>query len=302
MTARRKSDPPRSHDPLVAIGKMADDDIVIGVAALEISRAQIGQGARLSDFPMAAYLRHLDVLVRDVRSYAGDDGDRTVIQAEALCQVLARRYGYAAGNLDHEFDPDDTLFSSVIDRRAGSAPSLVALYLHVANTLGWTAEAIHFPTRPMLRLGAQQRIIIDPYYGGQQLEPHELRAMLKAEEGDGVELAFEQCGTLSSRELLYHMHSPLKDRYLLDGDHHNALRATEILRAIDPGRAILWRDAGVLHARLEQVEEAVHALEVFLAKASDDTRRYQTSVLLQDLRARLSRPPGLGSPKIRPLR
>ncbi|MBL6932945.1 MAG: tetratricopeptide repeat protein, partial [Rhodospirillales bacterium] len=66
-----------------------------------------------------------------------------------------------------------------------------------------------------------------------------------------------------------------------------ALDVVETLLLLAPGEPALWREAGILNARLDRVREAVTALEEYLKNADADASRYRTSILLQELRTRL---------------
>jgi len=68
----------------------------------------------------------------------------------------------------------------------------------------------------------------------------------------------------------------------------DVLEAIETMLLFAPGEVDQWREAGLLHARMDHVEDAVRALEEYMRRCGGDDTRYNTSVLLQELRSRLN--------------
>jgi regulator of sirC expression with transglutaminase-like and TPR domain len=67
----------------------------------------------------------------------------------------------------------------------------------------------------------------------------------------------------------------------------DALDAIEAMLLFAPDEAALWRESGILNARLDNVEAAVEALEEYLRCDTGEAARYRTSALLQELKGRL---------------
>ena len=88
--------------------------------------------------------------------------------------------------------------------------------------------------------------------------------------------------------MLLSLQNDLKSGLLDEERFFDALDVIEAALMIAPDDAMLWREAGLLNARLDQIEAAVVALENFLRLDQGDEHRYRTSTLLQELRARLN--------------
>ncbi len=253
-------------------------------AALTLSTVHLGLTT------LDPYRRHLDRLVGHVRDYLGDaasgDGDLD-IWAEALTQVLSRRHGYVASP-DGEWDSDDAVLTRVIDRRAGTPEALGILHLHVARAFGWQANALAYPARLLVRLERDgERLIIDPAGAGRAIAAEDMRAVLKAVRGNDAELEPRHSHSVDDRRVLLRLLIVLKGRLLRASRLREALAVIEAMLAVDPDHAGLWREAGLIHARLENLPAAVAALEEFLRHDEGDASRYQASILLQELRARM---------------
>lgn len=278
MTAAREI-----RERLARLATLADDAIDVTEAALLLSR--LARPRALVD----PYRRHLARLVADAGLYlAGADADAVGLRAEALTQVLARRYGYRAAEAD-DGEPDDADLMRVIDGRRGTPAALGVLYLHVARGQGWPATGLAFPQRFLVRIEAPAgRLILDPGQGGGEVTAADLRALLKAATGLQAELQPSHYRALGNREILLRLSDERKARLLGRERLDDALAAVETMLSFAPATARLWREAGILNARLDRLEAAVAALEEYMRHDTGDVARYRASVLLQELRGRLS--------------
>jgi regulator of sirC expression with transglutaminase-like and TPR domain len=55
-----------------------------------------------------------------------------------------------------------------------------------------------------------------------------------------------------------------------------------------PDLAGLWREAGLLNARLGNMRAAVEALQEFIVRAPEGSARHQAAALLQQLKSKLN--------------
>jgi len=260
---------------------IGDENVDLAAAALDIA------GLHRAGTASAPYLRHLETLVHEVGVYAGKtpDIDHAV---EALVQVIARRYGY--GGDDEAFDDLDAAnFATVIDERRGLPVALGILYIHVARAQGWSAGGIDFPGRFLVRVEVEsERRILDPFDDGRVLESRDMRDLLKVGAGLGAELTPDQYQEIGNREILLRLENNLKVRHLRAERFEDALGVIETMLLFAPETSSLWREAGMIHARLDHVREAISALEEFLRLDTSAESRYSATVLLQDLRDRLT--------------
>lgn len=271
---------------LSAFGALDDDEIGLTETALVLASAE------RPGIDIAAYERHLEKLTDDVAAYAGKDADDLAtglaMRVEALRQILVRRHGYGGSDDAYE-DFDCANLMRVIDRRDGLPTLLGVLYLHVGRALGWTIEGLDFPPRFLVRLEfAGERVILDPFDGGRILEPFDLRGLYKAVSGPHVEISPDHTRAMSNRAILLRSRRNAKVLHLRSENLGDALDVVETLLLLAPDEPTLWREAGVLNARLDKVSAAITSLEEYLKKAGADASRYRTSILLQELRAKLN--------------
>lgn len=274
---------------LTEIGNAEDEDISLARAALVLAAAD------RPGVSMDPYLRHLEQLACAVRDYADapgrenpDPGQALDFRVEALVQVIVRRYGY--GGSDAVFDDLDAAnLMRVIDNRSGLPVAIGILFINTARAQGWAATGLDFPGRFLVRLDAGgQRMIIDPFAGGARVDAPAMRGMFKAIAGNHVELTPEHYRDMGNRDILLRLQDNIKSRLVRRERWDDATQVLDTMLLFAPGRTGLWREAGMLLARLDRIEDAVRALEEYLRRTGAEDKRYKASVLLQDLRARLN--------------
>ena len=269
---------------LVGIGRLPDRDIDLAEAALTLAAAD------RPGVPLDPYRRHLERLVADVRAYAGGAQPEAPLslRIEALVQVIVRKYGY--GGTESVFDDLEAAnLMRVIDSRAGLPIVIGILFIHAARALGWPMAGLDFPGRFLVRIAAGgQRRILDPFGGGRVLTARDMRDMFKAVAGNHVELTPGHYREMTNRDMLLRLQGNIKTRLLRGERLYEALEIIESMVLFAPEATELWREAGLLHARLDHVKDAVAALEEYMRQSGGDRARYNTSMLLQELRTRLN--------------
>ncbi len=269
---------------LTDIGRQDDGRIDLAEAALTLAAAD------RPGVPLDPYRRHLERLVDDVRAYVGGTEPEVplALRVEALVQVIVRKYGY--GGTEAVFDDLEAAnMMRVIDSRSGLPIVIGILFIHAARSLGWAIAGLDFPGRFLVRMdGDGGRRILDPFGGGRVLASPDMRDMFKAFAGNHVELTPDHYREMGNRDMLLRLQGNIKVRLLRGERLYDALETIETMLLFAPAAAELWREAGLLHARLDHVKDAVAALEEYVRQCGGDSARYNTSILLQELRTRLN--------------
>jgi regulator of sirC expression with transglutaminase-like and TPR domain len=246
-------------DALRAIGQLTDAEIDIGNAALQLARVD----APDADWRSAA--RHLSDLAHGAvtRAVAMDREDLPA-RAAALRDLLAGEFGYA-GDLETYDDPANANLIRVIERRRGLPVALGVLWLHAARAAGWGSHGVDFPAHFLVALeGHKTQVVVDVFNGGKVMSARELRALLKRVEGEKAELRPGLLQPMSTRRVLLRLQNNIMTRRLEAGDLRGGLRCTEDMLLIAPDQAELWRQAGVMNQKLEQVAAARDCYQRFL--------------------------------------
>lgn len=279
--------PPERYDPetcanfLREVGALGERILPIAEAALALAsfeRPRVGP---------AHYREHLQLLARDVGGHPGATGD-IAERARALNEIILLKYGYTGDVLTYD-DLQNANLMRVVDRRKGLPVALGILYMHAGRAQGWETVGLAFPGHFLIRLSdGPERLILDPFHGGRICNAAELRELLKATTGTGSELQTEHYTPVSDRDVLLRLQNNLKARLIQAEHYERAVKVAETMLMLAPDLAELWREAGLLHARLGNMRSATAALEQVILRAPDDMARHQAAALLQQLRSKLN--------------
>jgi len=265
----------RAH--LSALGGVADDGLSLGAVALTIANLD-----HLS-VETADYDEHFNQISASLR---GAEGCSVHDLGHMLATTLTDLYGY----ISPDMDDDESDLIDTIDTRRGCPETLGILALEIMTRAGWHADALSFGPRFLVRVTDEDgcRAVLDPADNWKMVEAQHMRAWLKAHAGLGAELDFSHNLALSNRAILVRLQNGAKVRFLRSGHLDQALSTIETTLLFAPQTDLLWREAGILHARLNHFAEAVNALERFLSRCQDNSLRARTLQILTDLRQRLT--------------
>src|SRR5215472_11107902 len=281
------SEPPADYDPetcarfLRDLGASGERILPIAEAALALAsfeRPRVGP---------SRYRAHLRVLARDVGRHAGAGSDAAA-RARALNEIILLKYGYSGDELTYD-DLQNANLMRVVDRRKGLPVALGIIYMHAGRAQGWETVGLAFPGHFLVRLSdGPQRLILDPFHDGRICAAAELRELLKATAGAGSELHNEHYTPVSDRDVLLRLQNNLKARLIQAERYDRAVMVAETMLMLAPDLAELWREAGLLHARLGNMRAATAALEQAVLRAPDGAARHQAAAMLRQLRSKLN--------------
>lgn len=260
-----------------------DADIDLGAAALLLAARD------QPDTSLEPYRRHLDQLAEDVAAaYRSSAADDVAAQHQALVEVIAVVHTYR-GDIESYDDLQNANLIRVIDRRKGLPIALAILYLHAGRAQGWQVDGLNFPGHFVLRLeSGGQRLIFDPFDGGEAITTADLRALLKAARGTTAELTPEHYTPASNREILIRLQNNRKVRLLKSEQAAEALAVVEDMLLFAPGSDTLWHEAGVLNSHLGNLRAAVLALEHCRDLTPTPQDKHRVGLLIGELRNRLN--------------
>jgi regulator of sirC expression with transglutaminase-like and TPR domain len=268
---------------LTRIGALADHEINLGEAALLLALIEIPK-ANLEN-----YRAHINLLTDETRSsLARVPQDNLLARAEALHRVLVEQHHYRGDSLTYD-DLQNANLIRVIDRRMGLPITLGILYLAVCHGMGWDTEGLNFPGHFLVRLNLDgDRIIVDPFHDGQEMDVPRLRHMLKAAAGMGAELTPDHYLPMSRRDILLRLQNNIKLRLVQSGRLELALKTVEVMQIIAPEEISLLRDRGMLLAAQGEIQAAIEVIEKFELMSPDARNKQQAQILIQQLKRRLN--------------
>lgn len=269
----------QAEDILREIGTRPDDEINLAEGALALA-ALDRPGVALD-----RYRDHIARLADDVGAALAGGGGVTLV--DALNRVLLQSHGYHGDMLTYD-DIQNANLMRVIDRKKGLPVALGILYLHAARAHGFAADGINFPGHFLIRIGEDgARLIIDPFNEGIERSAVDLRELLKATAGMEAELSPEHYAAVGNRDILVRLQNNIKARHERAGRSEDALRVVEGMLMFAPEMMPLWREAGVLHARLGNLGAAIESFQAVVERADSESARHDAAAIVQKLRARL---------------
>ncbi len=276
------SSPIDPRTALDAVGLLEDDEIDIAETALQFARIDLPEAdvaaARTALSAIAAGAAALG------RATLPDD---LPARGVALARLLADRYGFRGNVADYD-NPANANLIRVIERRQGLPVALGVLWLHAARAAGWPAHGVDFPAHFLIALeGAGGQLVVDAFDGGTGLDAPALRALIKRVAGPEAELRPGLLRPAGTRAVLLRLQNNIRTRRLAAGDVPGGLEATRDMLRIAPDQAGLWREAGTLHQRLDQVTAALRCFERFLTLVPNGDASARLRREIADLRARL---------------
>ncbi len=283
------SDPRMALD---AIGQMPDVEIDIAGAALQFARID----APDADWQGAA--AHLSELARDAVALARDlSGDDIAARAGSLAGLITGRHRYAGDTATYDDQANANLIH-VIGRRRGLPVALGILWLHCTRAIGWNAHGLDFPGHFLLALEGvptktrakpePQQTVLDVFAGGIPLDARDLRGLLKRIEGPAAELRPGVLAPMPARAVLLRLQENIRSRRLAGNDVEGTLTCTLDMLRIAPDAARLWREAALLHQRLDQVTAALRCWTRVLDLVPEGDTAARTRTAIEDLRGRLN--------------
>ena len=209
-----------------------------------------------------SYVRHLDELADQVdqRMPVGAVGRA---QAEALINVLHGEFEFF-GNVENYYEPGNSFLHRVLDTHLGLPITLSLLYMAVGRRLGIKLHGMGLPGHFMLEYRDVSGVwIIDPFHG-KVVAPEELSYYLSQmfQQPIRISVSLEQYRTNASAWILRILNN-LRTVYISQHRLADALSVLNYMVIVEPEEANLWRDRGLLHYGLQNMQAA-----------EDDLRRY----------------------------
>ncbi len=152
-------------------------------------------------------------------------GDHPIRVIRTLNHYLFDEQGFHASV---RYDPDDTYFNRVLDRKRGWPITLSAVYLILAQRLELSIAGVALPKHYMVKYSHNDRdIYIDPHNRGQVLTASECAGLI------GEKIPEELFCETSNRFTLFRMMNNLRYTYLNLGDPNRAQKLEDIMHILD---------------------------------------------------------------------
>ena len=266
------------EDELKRLAAVEDAHIDIAGTALHLAALDRPQVA------LARYRDHLSEITAAMTAASVGGAGRP----EVLRQVLVEDLRYR-GDTETYDDVQNANLMRVIDRRKGLPVALGILFIHAAESIGWDMVGLSFPYYFLVRLeDGAERLVLDPFKGGEVDEPGAMREMLRRMSGGRLELKPEFHQAVSKREILMRLQNNIKTRALEARDPQRAAQILKRMLLFAPGYPSLWRELSVLQAARGNLHDAITAAESYVEWAADAAQRSDAAALLQSHKGKLN--------------
>jgi len=180
------------------------------------------------------------------------------------------------GNTDDYYDPRNSFFNEVIDRRTGIPITLSLIYLEIAKRLAFPMVGIGMPGHFLIRPEFQEvGIFVDAFNRGEILfaqDCQERLTQIYQQPIPAIPPTFLE--PVSNRRFLGRMLTNLKMIYLNRRELSKSLAAVERILLLFPDAPTELRDRGLLYYELGRFIEATQDLESYLTQVpqAEDAR------------------------------
>jgi regulator of sirC expression with transglutaminase-like and TPR domain len=249
-----------------------DEDLDLVEGALLIAREAY------PNLDLKVYRAKLDRLAAQARRYLPESGGRR-LAVEKFNEFLFGRLGFR-GNDEDYYDPRNSYFNEVIDRRLGIPITLSILYCDLARRVGVNALGVGFPGRYLVKCPTGRGELIVDCFDGRVIDPGECQALLDSMYGGRLKLTDDMLRVADARATLARVLNNLKGVYLGRRDFARAGRFVELSERLLPGLPEHARDRGMILIQQERFGQALGYLEDYLRRApkAPDARAVQDHV------------------------
>lgn len=240
--------------------RQPDASLDLGRAALYLAQEEY------PDLDPEAYIRTLDRMAAEVEArLPAEQYPLRIING--INDYLYKDLGFV-GNTTNYYDPRNSYFNEVIDRRTGIPITLSLLYLEIAKRIDFPMVGIgmpgHFLIRPVV---GDMQVFVDPFHQGEVLFLEDCQDRLTQIYGGPVEVKPEFFAALDGRHFLRRMLTNLKMIYLNAQDIPRTLAAVERILLLFPDAPEELRDRGLLYYQQGRWTEAYEDLTRYLVNA-----------------------------------
>jgi len=238
------------------------------------------------EYPQLELSPYLDMLDRiaDVAQAALPRSASPLDTVAKINTILFETYGFR-GNTDDYYDPRNSFFNDVLDRRIGIPITLSTVYIEVSRRLHFPIAGVGLPGHFLVKYSdRREEFFIDPYNRGEILTKEDCRTRLQERYGDAVEFNDRLLARATNRQILWRMLNNLKDIYLKGHAIDKCLSIVDMMLMVDSEDLIQFRDRGLLRLQLRQFDGAGRDLEHYLQHSPNAEDREEIENHVKELK------------------
>lgn len=234
-----------------------------------VDLAEIALLLARDEFPnldVEAHLNELNAMAREVQPYMRG---HLAHQVQGLCRYVFHEMGFRGNQRDY-YDPRNSYFNQVLERRVGIPITLSAIVMAIGQRVGMQIAGIGLPGHfIVMAQSPREEILIDPFHGGRILSHQDCELLVEQATGVAAEASALKLEPLPLGLIVVRMLGNLKSIYWKNHDWTRSARIIERLRQISPHDVQLRRDLGLCHVHGAHPGKAIDHLRAYLDTAPD---------------------------------
>lgn len=252
--------------------------------AAPLDLAEVALLLARDEFPfldIEGHLSELEAMAHEVRPLLRGHLSH---QVQGLCRYLFHDMGFH-GNPKEYYDPRNSYFNVVLERRMGIPITLSAVTIAVGERAGLSIAGVGLPGHFIVKAtDPRQEILLDPFGGGRVLSVADCEALVRETMGAPLEVTPLTLAPIPLGLMVQRMLNNLRSIYLKIQDWPRAIRVLERLRQLRPEDVVLRRDLGACYLRHNQPGKAIDHLRDYVENATnaedlDKVKDWLTSAL-----------------------
>jgi regulator of sirC expression with transglutaminase-like and TPR domain len=221
------------------------------------------------DLDVPSYLARLEGYADAIAPrLVGSLAERTVV----FTHFLFDEEGFRGNELDY-YNPHNSYFSDVLDRRLGLPITLSVLAAAVGERAGLTVQGVGLPGHFVAKaVEGDEMVLFDPFHGGRILSLKAAEELVSPLIGQSFSMSAVDLIPAPPAAIVTRMLSNLKGVYLKLADFRRAARIIGRLLQLTPHDPLQHRDLGVTLIQNGEPGRALDHLQFYLdhAPASED--------------------------------
>lgn len=237
--------------------KFSNPTVDVARAALYMAQEEY------AELDVEQYISSIDRMADEIREHLPPEPYPLRI-IKCINAYLYDTAGFCGNQVDY-YDPDNSYFNRVLDRKTGIPITLSLVYLEIAKRLNFPMVGINMPGHFLIRPEVEDMdIFVDPFNDGDVLFRQDCQDRLVKLYGEDMELRPEFFDVVSPRLFLARMLRNLKGIYLQQDEWEQALAAVDRILLLLPDELMEQRDRGLICYQLGDWIEARHDLDHYL--------------------------------------
>lgn len=267
----------RSRNTFQQLVTLPDAAIPLAETALMIACEEYPQ------LELSPYLELLDDIAEAAQRKCSPS-DSPLETVKKINGILFDGYGFR-GNTGDYYDPRNSFFNDVLDRRVGIPITLSTVYLEVSRRLNFPIVGVGMPGHFLVKYTDQrEEFFVDPYNCGKTLTYDDCRSRLQELYGDALEFHDRLLARTTHRQILWRMLNNLKDIYVNGHASDKCLSIVDMMLMVDSDDVIQFRDRGLLRMQLRQFQGAGRDLAHYLEHSPNAQDREEIESRVKELK------------------